>query len=163
MSCLRLERSAVYAAVLYEEMKSFHIKNKIACVIFILTAVFFVQAGAGNLTFPADLAGRDSYHSQIVGSDKQYHITAGEHTINERVAEHSVPPGRVLINQICNLLRGDLAPGSGLTDLYMPQNIYTMMFCGGIFLLSLFGASMPGQFYDKLNITHESDGKKRPL
>ncbi len=144
-------------------MKSFHIINKIVCVVFILTAVFFVQTGAVNAFFQADLADRDAYHSQTAGSQRQYRISSGEHTINERVTEHSVPPGRVQINQVNSLLRGDLATGFWTTNMYMPQNIYSMMFCGGIFLLSFFLAGMPGQFYDKLNITHESDGKKRPL
>ncbi|KLU73650.1 MAG: hypothetical protein RHS_0506 [Robinsoniella sp. RHS] len=144
-------------------MKSFHIINKIACVIFILAAVFFVQTAVRNTFFPAAAAHRDKYHSQTAGTENQYSIYTAEHTINEQVLEHSVPPGRVLLNQVYSLFRGDLSSGSWISELYMPQSIYYMMFGGGVFLLFLYRASLPVQFYDKLNITHESDGKKRPL
>lgn len=144
-------------------MKSFHIIKRFACVIFILTAVCLAYAGTGNSPTPVGSSNRDMHHFQSAGTEKQDRIYAGRHAINERDMEHTVPPGRVLIHQVLNLFQGELAPGSWIPDLYMPQNIYSMMFCGGIFLLFLFWASMPGQFYDKLNITHESDGKKRPL
>lgn len=144
-------------------MKSLNLKEKLTCLLLILSVVIFVQTGADSSTFPSVSAEGDVCPSRTSDWEEDGGIYAPDHAVEQQVARYSVTPCRIFFHRGNSLPRKDLVSGYWNFELHMPQSVCVMMSGGGIFLLFYFLASLPGQFYSKLNITHKSDGKKRPL
>lgn len=122
-----------------------------------------MQSGAGNDAFPAVLDEPDICQSQTEGHEDLHGLYNGRHAIDESGIRHSMTLTRVFCQRGTSQFRGKQSPDHWFSNLNLSQSHHQVMLGGGIFLLFFFIALLPVQFYDKLKITHKSDGKKRPL
>lgn len=137
--------------------------NKFTYLVILLTTVFFIQTGTGDTPIPAAFAGLDFYQIQTAGPENRHTIQETERTMDEHALQNSVTSYKIIFRQNVKQYRASQTLRYWLYDLNIPSNVYSLIFGEGIFLLFFFFTSLPGQFCVKLNITHKSDGKKRPF
>lgn len=142
--------------------KCFNMMNKITYLMILFTTVFILQTGTGIISLPAAFDDQDMYQSQTVDRENRHMIRTADHSMDEHALQNSMSSYRVIFRQALKQYRGNPCLHDGVSDLNMPLNVYVILFGGGIFLLFLFLTPLPRQFCIKLNITHKSDGKKRP-
>lgn len=137
--------------------------NKFKYKITILAAVIFLLTGTGLAVFPNALAEGNIYDHQVADHGNEQSIHTDGYDIDQQAVHNSVSSFRVLFQRVLQQCRGRLTPFHWLSGLNIFLCIFSIVFSGGAFWLFLFYNSQPNQFCVKLNITHKSDGKKRPL
>ncbi len=143
--------------------KHFIIMNKFTYQVIILAAALFMLAGTGLAVFSNTRVEGNRYGTHVADHEDKQMIQPDGSDIDEQTVHNFVPSFRVLFQQVLKQFRGRQTPFHWLSNLNMSLHIFSIVLGGGIFLLFLFYASLPNQFCVKLNITHKSDGKKRPL